>query len=138
MSQELGNTRCSRKDGRKVVTRYSRTRSRPEKKCYLQCNNCTHQLDINRLISRSPFTTADQINQNIARFQCSKCGSKNIAVIEKSFKNRLATKPDSRTRPTIKSGPPRDRYIDEGIAGTREDHKKMRRRQQGRNLSHKF
>lgn len=120
-------------------------------KFFLGCINCDHQLEIGRVVANSPFTSIGHVIENISRFRCSKCGSKSIRVVEvrgeKTTDIQKKHRPKKKYPPvkiqhgsktTVDSGPPRDRFIDEGIAGTREDNKKMRSRQRSTNLSHKF
>jgi DNA-directed RNA polymerase subunit RPC12/RpoP len=56
------------------------------------------------------------------RLRCSECGSKEVDVI-------LENLPDKQPMPKPEIPEHYKRYVDEGLAGSREDHKKMSARQ---------
>lgn len=103
----------------------------------IKCKSCGHELNIDRTwaIERfelDPYSSVDDIHSHLQRYvgrmKCSKCGSKSPSVLMEIRAPKVLDQLEDHEK----------RYIDEGLAGSREDHKKMRSRQWARTKRPKF
>lgn len=107
----------------------------------VRCKLCGHKRRLGnaaavRLIGSKAVTPATNLaaafNRKKSKLRCNKCGARDPVITPFIEKGRTA-KPARASEHNYEK-----RYIDEGLAGSREDHKKMRERQRKTNLSHKF
>lgn len=103
----------------------------------IACNKCGRCRTVERqwvlqVLSIDPYSSFDsiefQLNQNREKLVCAKCGAHEARILREGAPVPAAPE----------SADYEKRYVDEGIAGTREDNKKMSSRQSGTNLSYKF
>jgi len=50
---------------------------------FLYCETCDYQQDVTKVMSKTPFTSIDELRKNAARFHCSVCGAKHVIIREK-------------------------------------------------------
>ena len=56
---------------------------------FLFCADCSYHKDTAKIIRESSFMTIDEIRNNLSKFKCSECGSKDIVIKEKPTAERI-------------------------------------------------
>lgn len=49
---------------------------------FLYCAACDFQQDVAKILSKTPFTSVDELRKEVHRFHCSVCGAKHITIRE--------------------------------------------------------
>jgi len=51
--------------------------------CYLYCEACNFQQDVEKVLPHTPLKSVQELRENVRRFHCSVCGAKRVTIREK-------------------------------------------------------